>query len=130
MSNDEMSVSLDLADCPCAGATLDKLIQPAILIVLAGGEMHGYGLAGRLSEMPLFEGVKPDASGVYRFLKTMESKGLVTSSWDTSQSGPAKKTYQITEAGEICLRRWIGTLEKYRNGINSLLRAARHATDS
>jgi len=124
-----MHTMLDLADCPCAGGTLDKLIQPAILTVLAVGEMHGYGLAERLSEMPLLEGGKPDASGVYRFLKAMESKGLVISSWDTSQSGPAKRTYQITEAGETCLRTWIGTLEKYRNGINSLLRAARSVTD-
>jgi poly-beta-hydroxybutyrate-responsive repressor len=129
MSNQRTSLTLELADCPCAGGTLDKLIQPAILTILAGGEMHGYGLAERLSEMPLFDGGKPDASGVYRFLKAMEAKGLVTSSWDTSESGPARRTYRITAAGETCLRTWVGTLQKYRNGINSLLRAARHAAE-
>jgi poly-beta-hydroxybutyrate-responsive repressor len=117
-----------LADCSCAGGTLDKLIQPAILVVLSGGPLHGYGLAERLSEMPMLGGHKPDASGVYRFPKGMESKGLVTSSWDTSQSGPAKRIYQITKAGECCLRTWIKTLEEYREGINFLLRAARNAT--
>ncbi len=78
--------------------------------------------------MPMLGGQKPDGSGIYRFLKTMESKGLVVSAWDTSQPGPARRTYQITPAGECCLRTWIGTLEAYRDGINFLLRAARKAT--
>jgi poly-beta-hydroxybutyrate-responsive repressor len=119
---------LDPPGCPCTGGTLDKLLQPAILIILAGGQMHGYGLVERLAQMPLLGGYKPDGSGIYRFLKAMEHKGLVISFWDTSQSGPARRTYQITEAGESCLRTWVGTLERYRNGINSLLRAARNAT--
>ncbi len=127
MPDRQTDLSLNLDDCPCAGGTLDKLIQPAILSVLAEGPLHGYALAERLGQMPLLGGHKPDGSGVYRFLKTMESKGLVTSSWDTSQSGPAKRAYQITPAGERCLRTWIKTLEDYRDGVNDLLRAARKA---
>ena len=33
-------------------------------------------------------GHEPDGSGVYRCLKTMETKGLVASSWILSDSGP------------------------------------------
>lgn len=128
MSADQSELPFISGDCPCAGGTLDKLIQPAILIVLAEGPLHGYGLAERLSQMPMLGGQKPDGSGIYRFLKTMESKGMVVSSWDTSQSGPARRAYAITPAGESCLRTWIGTLETYRDGINFLLRAARKAT--
>jgi len=128
MCDSPMGLPLKLDGCPCAGGTLDKLIQPAILIVLSEGPLHGYALAERLSQMPMLGGHKPDGSGVYRFLKTMESKGLVTSSWDTSQSGPAKRAYQMTEAGNCCLGRWITTLEEYRDGVNYLLRAARRAT--
>ncbi len=121
------TISLDLADCPCTGGTLDRLIQPAILLVLAEGPLHGYRLTDRLGEMPMFRAAKPDGSGVYRFLKTMESKGLVVASWDVSKSGPAKKCYQITPSGERCLRQWIQTLQEYREGITSLLKAARKA---
>lgn len=128
MPERDSKLSLDPEACPCAGGTLDKLIQPAILIALSEGPLHGYGLAERLSQMPMLGGQKPDGSGVYRFLKTMERNGLVVSAWDTSQSGPAKKTYRITRAGEGCLRTWVGTLEKYRDGINFLLRAAKKAT--
>ncbi len=119
--------SLDLADCPCAGGTLDRLIQPAILLTLAEAPLHGYRLAERIGEMPMFQGTKPDASGVYRFLRTMEGKGMVVATWDLSESGPAKKSYQITPAGQQCLRQWIDTLHGYREGITSLLKAARKA---
>jgi DNA-binding PadR family transcriptional regulator len=117
----------ELITCPCDGETLDRFIQPAILVVLAGGPLHGYRLVDRISELPGFAGQKPDASGVYRLLKGMEQKGLVASSWDISKSGPAKKCYQITSAGGQCLHRWIRTLENYRRGISALLGAARKA---
>ena len=99
MSATRLEPKDDLIGCPCTGATLDKLIQPAILAVLADGPIHGYGLAERLGVMPAFAGEKPDVSGVYRFLKAMERRGLVSSSWDLSENGPAKKTYAITAAG-------------------------------
>ena len=116
---------LDLINCPCTGVNLDRLIQPAILTVLAEGPLHGYRLAERIAEMPTFSGQKPDPSGIYRFLKAMEQKGLVTSSWDLSESGPARRAYQITADGEQCLQRWITTLDTYRRGITDLLRLAR-----
>lgn len=128
MPTDEAKVLPDTPECPCEGGSLDKLIQPAILIVLSDGPLHGYGLAERLSEMPMFGGHKPDGAGIYRFLKSMESKGLVASQWDTSQRGPARRSYEITAGGERCLRKWLTTLEAYRDGINFLVRAARRAT--
>ena len=118
----------DLDNCPCSGGTLDRLVQPAILVILMDGPLHGYRVAERIGEMPGFASQKPDMSGVYRFLKAMESKGLLVSSWDVSDGGPAKRTYQITESGEACLRKWITTLEEYRKSITDLVRLARRST--
>ncbi len=119
---------LDLAECPCTGGTLDRLIQPAILVILAEGPLHGYRIAERIGQMPSFSGSKPDVSGVYRFLKAMERKELVVGIWDLSESGPAKKCYQITPNGQQCLREWVRTLEDYRKRISDLLRVARKTT--
>jgi DNA-binding PadR family transcriptional regulator len=118
----------DLVGCPCTGGTLDKLIQPAILAILAEGPMHGYGMGERIKNMPRFAGQKPDLSGVYHLLKAMEGRGLVVSAWDLSEAGPAKKTYQITEPGRECLCRWVQTLEEYRDGISAVLKVARRAS--
>ncbi len=118
---------LELSTCPCSGNTLDRLVQPAILVVLAAGPLHGYRVAEQISERFALGHPKPDMSGVYRFLKGMEEKGLVASSWDISHGGPARRCYQITPDGERCLSQWIETLERYRKRINGLLRAARIA---
>jgi PadR family transcriptional regulator, regulatory protein PadR len=118
----------ELIGCPCSGGTLDKLIQPAILAVLAEGPIHGYGLAERIGALPAFAGNAPDMSGVYRFLKAMEGKDLVSSAWNTSEGGPAKKMYQLTAAGQRCLSRWVQTLEHYRDAVTALLDTARRAS--
>jgi PadR family transcriptional regulator, regulatory protein PadR len=118
---------LESRECACEGGSLDKLIQPAILVVLSKGPLHGYRLAEQIGQSPMFGGQKPDVSGIYRFLKAMERQGMVEASWDLAKRGPAKKSYQITSAGQLCLERWINTLEHHRRGITELLRAARAA---
>jgi DNA-binding PadR family transcriptional regulator len=127
MSNIRTLPIIEARECACEGGSLDKLIQPAILVVLAKGPLHGYRLAEQIGQMPMFGGQKPDVSGIYRFLKTMEKQGMVDASWDRTKRGPAKKSYQLTSAGQICLARWIKTLEQHRRGITKLLRAARTA---
>ena len=125
MPTDSPLPDLKYQDCPCAGRNLDKLVQPAILTVLAGGEVHGYVLVQRLAAMPMFHGQKPDATGVYRFLRQMEERALVTSTWDTSDTGPAKHLYRLTDAGRACLVRWMATLAAYREAIGELLAMTR-----
>jgi PadR family transcriptional regulator, regulatory protein PadR len=120
--------SLSQSKCPCEGATLDRLIQPAILAVLTEGPLHGYRIAERIGKMPGYGAERPDLSGIYRFLKGMERHGLVSSDWDVSQSGPAKKSYRLTPEGRGCLKRWVTTLEEYRESVSGILKAARKAS--
>jgi len=130
MSTSGATPSATFDECPCSGGTLDKLIQPAILAILARGDLHGYRIAQQLAEMPPFEGQKPDPSGVYRFLRAMEERELVVASWDVSERGPAKRLYRLTARGRACLARWVETLEHYRDAVSALLRAARSAAAS
>jgi PadR family transcriptional regulator, regulatory protein PadR len=118
---------VDFMNCPCSGVTLDKLIQPAILAVLAKEPAHGYRIAEKIGEIPNFGGVKPDVSGIYRFLKAMEVKGLVVSTWDTPGKGHVKRLYDITPAGKACLARWVKTLDGYQKTIATLLKVAKAA---
>ena len=117
----------DLDECPCSGATLSKFVQPAIMTILARGPLHGYRIAEAAAEYPMFSGLGPDPTGVYRILRVMEERGLVVSAWDISDSGPAKRSYQLTDHGRECFRRWIDTLDGHRRAIGKLLGAARKA---
>jgi len=93
--------------------------------VLAQGEAHGYMIVQRMAEMPMYCDQKPDATGVYRFLRQMEERELVASAWDTSKAGPAKRLYRITDEGKACLQRWVATLTEYRDAIGRLLELTR-----
>jgi DNA-binding PadR family transcriptional regulator len=128
MSTSREDLLSEFDECPCTGATLNKLIQPAILTVLADEELHGYRIAQRIADMPMFHGEQPDASGIYRFLRAMEERDLVLASWDVSDRGPAKRLYKMTAAGRRCLSRWVETLESHREAIGTLLVLARRAT--
>ncbi|MBN1588597.1 MAG: PadR family transcriptional regulator [Pirellulales bacterium] len=114
-------------NCPCSGVTLDKLIQPAILAVLSEQPAHGYRIAERIGQMPNFAEHKPDVSGVYKTLKSMDAKGLVVSSWDTPGTGHAKRLYKIAPAGRTCLARWVETLDDYLAAVAAVLKIARKA---
>jgi len=114
--------------CPCAGTTLARLIQPAVLTVLAGGARHGYRVVERLAASPVMAGSRPDPTGVYRVLRSMEKRGLVVSAWNLSDTGPARRRYRLTPAGRRCLGRWVATLAEYPRAIRGLLAAARKAS--
>ena len=109
-----------LEGCPCVGATLDKLVQPAVLAILAEGPEHGYAVVRRLGGLHLSAGGKPDAAGVYKALKAMKGRGLVASAWDAPAAGPARRRFRLTAAGRQCLARWQDTLREYRDGIDEL----------
>jgi len=102
-------------------------VRPALLAILAGGEVHGYAIVQQLSEMPMFQDEPPNASGVYRALNQMSSEGLVESAWETSASGPAKKLLRITPEGKHCLAMWMESLTVYRDALDGLLADGKRA---
>lgn len=109
-------------ECAAMGKNLNRLMQPATLAVLQASDepIHGYVIAQRLADSPMFGGSKPDAAGLYRTLHQMEEAGLVASAWDTSSQGPAKRRFDITEEGKAALVRWIDTLACYSAAIQEL----------
>lgn len=113
--------------CPCRGATLAKLVQPAILALLAEGSLHGYDLVQRAADLPTLHGHPPDPTGIYRVLKSMARRGLLASEWDASEKGPAKRSYTLTAEGRDCLAAWVQTLRDYRNAIDALLKTTQRA---
>ncbi|MDR2672744.1 MAG: helix-turn-helix transcriptional regulator [Coriobacteriales bacterium] len=116
----------DLKECAQLGKTLNRLSQPTILTILAAADepLHGYIIVKRAAESPMFGGGSPDATGIYRTLKSMEESGLLTSHWDTPKAGPAKRAFELTDAGRTTLRRWIDSLACYQLTIDRLRQEA------
>lgn len=107
--------------CPCKGDTLDKFVQPIILLILSKGSCSGYSIVKQMAFYPMLENNIPDTTGVYRQLKSMEEKGAITHVDYVDELGAEKKRYEITESGKECLANWSLTLIDYRTSITQLL---------
>jgi DNA-binding PadR family transcriptional regulator len=112
---------MDFDQCACSGKSLGKLVQPAIMAILARGTLHGYLVLRELAALEMFKCQPPDAAGVYRVLRAMEADGLLSSQWDLVESGPARRRFTLTSSGRDCLDQWNDTLRQYTHSINQLL---------
>ena len=117
---------LDFAGCACAGGTLQRFVQPVIMGLLAHGAQHGYALLQGLRALPLWEGAVPDQTGVYRLLKSMEARGLLTAAEEAGLT-TGRRRYALTERGRACLAQWETTLEDYRRTLDATLMLVREA---
>lgn len=107
--------------CACKGYNLDKFIQPIIFLILCEKECSGYAIIKQMSEYSIFRLGNPDATGVYRHLKTMEERGHIRAVEYMDEYQTMKKKYAITETGVECLKNWKNTLVDYRKSINELI---------
>ena len=87
-------------------------------MLLREGPSHGYDLLEQVRRM----GIRTaDAGGLYRIMRSMEKEELVSSWWEPSQSGPARRTYALTEAGEETMRSSVEGLREARSLLDALI---------
>lgn len=109
-------------DCACSGRTVGKFTSPAALLAIAEtGCRSGYDIAERLRSMALGGESGPDTGGLYRTLRRMERMSLVTSEWDTTGGGPARRLYRLTNLGDRCLTQWAETLRAHSLAIQEFI---------
>ncbi len=96
-----------------------RFLEPGLLALLRERPTHGYEL---IAELPVLLGTeRVDVGNVYRALRGLEERGLVTSEWHDELPGPAKRTYQITDEGTRALERWAQWLREARSRIDTLI---------
>jgi len=86
-------------------------LVPILLLMLREWSSYGYEL---MEKMATFGFAAMNPGTFYRTLRQMEKDGMVSSSWDTSEGGPARRIYSITEAGEAYLKYWAESLGQYQ----------------
>lgn len=87
------------------------------LLSLGEGRSHGYALMERLEN---FGWGEANPGTLYRTLRRMEGEGLCETDWDTSagSSGPARRMYSVTAAGEAYLESWAVGCERYQRIVD------------
>jgi len=94
------------------------MLSATLLALLKQYDAYGYELTARMTEagLPAF-----DSSALYRHLRQLEASGLVSSLWDTSASGPARRIYSLTAAGELFLTAWAGTMQAFQQVMDAAI---------
>lgn len=105
-----------------------QYVVASLLLLLGESPAHGYELVARLGDLGV---AGTDRASHYRLLRAMEGDGLVTSLWEHSATGPARRVYQLAPAGTAelhdrarTLRTGHQCLERYLDRYDVLTGAA------
>jgi poly-beta-hydroxybutyrate-responsive repressor len=92
-------------------------VAMAIMTLREGGSSYGYELMERLAAFGCWEA---SPGTLYRTLRRMEGEGLCESEWGTSadSSGPARRMYSVTLAGEAYLDSWAKGCERFQRIVD------------
>jgi poly-beta-hydroxybutyrate-responsive repressor len=101
-------------------------LRPCLLLLLGEGTSHGYELLDQVGALGL---ERVDPGGLYRCLRAMDQEGLVRSVWEPSTSGPARRTYQLTEEGQEWLHVVAGSLGEVARSLATYRRRYQRLAD-
>lgn len=102
----------------------ERYMQPSLLMGLKQKPSYGYEIIQSIQEFGFVDGPAPPGM-IYRHLRDLEAAGLVTSSWKTEGTGPAKRVYQLTPEGEETLALWAEYMEQQARKLMNFIRAYR-----
>jgi PadR family transcriptional regulator len=99
--------------------------QLLLLAVLAEGPRHGYAIA-REVERRSREALSLGEGALYPALRALEREGLIVSRWEVQPSGPARRVYEITDAGRRKLEKQVTAWRKLVEAVGSVIGGVPH----
>ncbi len=91
-----------------------------VMAILADAPSHGYAIAREIERRSGSElGVKEGA--LYPALRLLEQGGLIAGKWETPESGPARKVYELTAGGQAELERRARSWRDYARSFSAIL---------
>jgi DNA-binding PadR family transcriptional regulator len=102
-----------------------RYTTPAVLLLLRDGPAHGYHLLERLPTVFPRAADPPEPGAFYRLMRALEADGTVTSHWDISATGPARRVYTLTDTGREQLEGWSLQITREIDALQRFLDAYR-----
>ncbi len=91
-----------------------------ILAVLADGPRHGYAIAREITRRSA-DALSVGEGALYPALRALERQELVTSRWEMPVSGPARKIYDLTDAGRAHLAAQVDAWRNLTEAISKVI---------
>ena len=93
-------------------------VEFCVLALLRDGEKYGFELVRELSSV---DGLVTSEGTIYPLLTRLRRDELVTTSWRESESGPPRRYYRLTRAGEAALAGFTREWARFRSAVDALL---------
>ncbi|HEX3746021.1 MAG TPA: PadR family transcriptional regulator [Bryobacteraceae bacterium] len=103
------------------GDVLQGTLDLLVLKTLAGGPMHGYGIASRIEQVSE-ELLRVEEGSLYPALHRIEQAGWIRARWKRSENGRPAKFYRLTAAGQKQLQQEEERWRKLTRGVSRILR--------
>ena len=104
-----------------------EMLTANLLALLKNWSGYGYELAKKLEDA----GYGGCNSGtLYRTLRQMEKSGLISSLWDTSSDGPARRIYSLTKPGSMFLSNWMAVMDMHKRTLEGFMNMAEQMNDA
>lgn len=95
-----------------------RFLRQLLFLALSGSDRsYGYELAEAVRRY----GLAIDTAGVYRELRSMERRDLLSSEWEPSENGPDRRVYMMTDAGAVERDQAIDGLRVARDQLTAAL---------
>jgi PadR family transcriptional regulator PadR len=97
---------------------LKGILSIVIINLIQDKPMHGGEMYQKMKETYQFN---PPRGIIYALLRRMENDGLILSTWDIQESGPARRMYRITDEGTEYLKAGMERAKKTSRIISILI---------
>ncbi|MBC7806729.1 MAG: PadR family transcriptional regulator [Akkermansiaceae bacterium] len=91
-----------------------------ILAVLETAPLHGYAIAREI-ESRSKDALKMNEGSLYPALRSLEREGFIVGTWETQESGPARRVYTLTESGHGELAEKRARWQSFSEAVNGVL---------
>jgi len=90
----------------------------SILLIISQGKVYATEIIQKLVE----EDISIVEGTLYPLLSRLRRAGVVSHSWEESQSGPPRKYYTLTKEGKEVLRSLCNTWSTFNSSISALIK--------
>jgi PadR family transcriptional regulator PadR len=91
-----------------------------VMAILAEAPSHGYAIAREI-ERRSDQKFKMKEGTLYPALRVLEQNGWIEGQWEVQPSGPARKVYLLTQAGQGELARRAQEWQAYSKAFGSII---------
>lgn len=94
------------------------VLEYCVLALLQERPRYGFDLVRQLSEA---DGLLTSEGTIYPLLARLRREGLVTTHWEESREGPARRYYAATTDGRDSLASFVPAWVRFRSGVDLML---------